>query len=78
MDLQAALAQERLFFRPTRRASRRTLGGIIAENAGGPVCLKYGVTKQYMLGLKAVLPTGRTVEFGGSTVKNVVGYDLVS
>ena len=34
---------------------------MIAENAGGPVCLKYGVTKQYVLGLKAVLPTGRTV-----------------
>jgi glycolate oxidase len=54
------------------------MGGIIAENAGGPVCLKYGVTKQYILGLKAVLPTGRAIEFGGKTVKNVVGYDLVS
>ncbi len=79
MDLQAALAQERLFFPPDPQSFLgATLGGIIAENAGGPVCLKYGVTKQYMLGLKAVLPTGRTVEFGGSTVKNVVGYDLVS
>ena len=79
MDLQAALAQERLFFPPDPQSFLgATLGGIIAENAGGPVCLKYGVTKQYMLGLKAVLPTGRIVEFGGSTVKNVVGYDLVS
>ena len=42
------------------------------------MCLKYGVTKQYILGLQAVLPTGRAVQFGGSTVKNVVGYDLVS
>ena len=42
------------------------------------MCLKYGVTKQYILGLQAVLPTGRAVQFGGNTVKNVVGYDLVS
>lgn len=79
MDLQVALARERLFFPPDPQSFLgATLGGIIAENAGGPVCLKYGVTKQYMLGLQAVLPTGRTVEFGGRTVKNVVGYDLVS
>ncbi|MHB0959643.1 MAG: FAD-binding oxidoreductase [Pirellulaceae bacterium] len=79
MDLQVALARERLFFPPDPQSFLgATLGGIIAENAGGPVCLKYGVTKQYILGLQAVLPTGRTVELGGSTVKNVVGYDLVS
>ena len=79
MDLQAALAAENLFFPPDPQSFLgATMGGIIAENAGGPVCLKYGVTKQYILGLKAVLPTGRSVEFGGSTVKNVVGYDLVS
>ena len=79
MDLQAALAQQKLFFPPDPQSFLgATIGGIVAENAGGPVCLKYGVTKQYILGLKAVLPTGRTVEFGGTTVKNVVGYDLVS
>ncbi len=79
MDLQAALARQRLFFPPDPQSFLgATLGGIIAENAGGPVCLKYGVTKQYLLGLQAVLPTGRIVNFGGSTVKNVVGYDLVS
>lgn len=79
MDLQTALAQEGLFFPPDPQSFLgATLGGIIAENAGGPVCVKYGVTKQYVMGLKAVLPTGRIVEFGGSTVKNVVGYDLVS
>lgn len=79
MDLQTALAEQKLFFPPDPQSFLgATLGGIIAENAGGPVCLKYGVTKQYILGLKAVLPTGRTVEFGGTTVKNVVGYDLVS
>ncbi len=79
MDLQTALAQQKLFFPPDPQSFLgATLGGIVAENAGGPVCLKYGVTKQYILGLKAVLPTGRSVEFGGTTVKNVVGYDLVS
>jgi len=79
MDLQVALARERLFFPPDPQSFLgATLGGIIAENAGGPVSLKYGVTKQYILGLQAVLPTGRIVEFGGTTVKNVVGYDLVS
>ncbi len=79
MDLQTALAARKLFFPPDPQSFLgATLGGVIAENAGGPVCLKYGVTKQYILGLKAVLPTGRTVDFGGSTVKNVVGYDLVS
>lgn len=79
MDLQVALARARLFFPPDPQSFLgATLGGVIAENAGGPVCLKYGVTKQYVLGLQAVLPTGRIVEFGGSTVKNVVGYDLVS
>lgn len=79
MDLQTALAARKLFFPPDPQSFLgATLGGIVAENAGGPVCLKYGVTKQYVLGLKAVLPTGRTVDLGGSTVKNVVGYDLVS
>lgn len=78
-DLQVALAQKGLFFPPDPQSFLgATLGGMIAENAGGPVCLKYGVTKHYMLGLQAVLPTGRIMEFGGSTVKNVVGYDLVS
>ena len=79
MDLQTTLAAQSLFFPPDPQSFLgATIGGIIAENAGGPVCLKYGVTKQYILGLKAVLPTGKTVEFGGGTVKNVVGYDLVS
>jgi glycolate oxidase len=79
MDLQVALAEQGLFFPPDPQSFLgATLGGMIAENAGGPVCLKYGVTKHYVLGLEAVLPSGRVVNLGGSTVKNVVGYDLVS
>ena len=52
------------------------IGGNVAECAGGPRAFKYGTTKQYVLGLQAVLPTGEIVETGGKVVKNVVGYDL--
>lgn len=79
MNLQSALEKKGLFFPPDpQSALGATIGGIIAENAGGPLCVKYGVTKQYVLGLTVVLPTGRIVKFGSSTVKNVTGYDLVS
>jgi glycolate oxidase len=48
----------------------------VAECAGGPRAFKYGVTKRYVLGLEAVLPTGEVIRTGSKTVKNVVGYDL--
>ncbi len=53
-----------------------TLGGNVAENAGGPRAIKYGVTKDYVLGLETVLPDGRVLMTGGKTYKGVVGYDL--
>lgn len=53
-----------------------TLGGNVAENAGGPMAIKYGVTRDYVLGLEMVLPDGRVVNTGGKTLKGVVGYDL--
>ncbi len=53
-----------------------TLGGNVAECAGGMRALKYGVTRDYVLGLEVVLPTGSIVRTGGRTVKHVVGYDL--
>jgi glycolate oxidase len=53
-----------------------TLGGNVAENAGGPRAVKYGVTKDYVLGLETVLPDGRVLMTGGRTYKGVVGYDL--
>ncbi|MFS0786395.1 FAD-linked oxidase C-terminal domain-containing protein [Shouchella sp. 1P09AA] len=53
-----------------------TIGGNLAENAGGPRGLKYGVTKDYVLGLEIVTPEGEVVRTGGKTVKNVTGYDL--
>jgi len=78
MDLNIRLAKEGLFFPPDPQSFLgATLGGIIAENAGGPACVKYGVTKQYILGLEVVLPTGDIVNLGGRTLKNVVGYDLI-
>jgi glycolate oxidase len=66
-----------LFYPPDPASSRvSTIGGNIAENAGGPRCFKYGVTRDYVLGLELVLPDGRTLKTGGKTVKNVTGYDL--
>jgi glycolate oxidase len=77
-DLTMKLAKEGLFFPPDPQSFLgATLGGIIAENAGGPACVKYGVTKQYILGVEVVLPTGEIVNLGGRTLKNVVGYDLL-
>ena len=77
-DLTMRLAKEGLFFPPDPQSFLgATLGGIIAENAGGPACVKYGVTKQYILGIEAVLANGDIVSLGGRTLKNVVGYDLL-
>jgi len=78
MDLNMALGREGLFFPPDPQSFLgATMGGIIAENAGGPACVKYGVTKQYILGLEVVLANGDIVNLGGRTLKNVVGYDLM-
>lgn len=54
-----------------------TLGGNIAENAGGGKAIKYGVTSRYILGLEFVTPTGEVVWLGGKLAKDVTGYDLV-
>ncbi len=70
---------ERLgLFYPPDPASKdfSTLGGNIAECAGGPRCVKYGVTRDYVLGLEVVTPTGDIIHTGGRAIKNVVGYDL--
>jgi glycolate oxidase len=78
MELNMALAREGLFFPPDPQSFLgATMGGVIAENAGGPACVKYGVTKQYILGLEVVLANGDIVNLGGRTLKNVVGYDLM-
>ena len=65
-------------FYPPDPASRGSshLGGNLAECAGGPRAIKYGVTKDYVLGIEAVLPTGEIVNTGGRVLKNVTGYNL--
>ena len=66
------------FFYPPDPASMNfcTIGGNVAENAGGPRALKYGVTKDYVMELEAVLPNGEIITTGVRTPKGVVGYDL--
>ncbi len=54
-----------------------SIGGNVAENAGGGKAIKYGVTERYVLGLQLVTPTGETVELGGRRVKDVTGYNLI-
>jgi len=55
-----------------------TIGGNVAENAGGPRAVKYGVTRDYVLGLEVVLPDGSVINTGSRTFKGVVGYDITS
>jgi len=77
MDLQRAAQRLGLFFPPDPASwETATIGGNLAENAGGPRCLKYGVMKDYVLGLEVVLPDGQIMRTGGRTIKNVAGYDL--
>ena len=76
-EFQAAVEKLGRFY-PPDPASRanNTLGGNIATNAGGPRCLKYGVTRDYVLGLEVILANGEIVKLGGRTHKNKTGFDL--
>lgn len=75
--LQRELQRHRLFYPPDPASMNFcTIGGNVAENAGGARAVKYGVTKDYVLGLEAVLPDGRLINTGVKTAKGVVGYDL--
>ncbi|MGD0350414.1 MAG: FAD-linked oxidase C-terminal domain-containing protein [Verrucomicrobiota bacterium] len=75
--LQVAVEKRGLFY-PPDPASRADnfIGGNIATNAGGPRCLKYGVTRDYVLGLEVVLADGTIVRLGGRTHKNKTGFEL--
>ncbi len=75
--LQAEVEALGLYY-PPDPASRGscTIGGNVAENAGGPHCVKYGLTREYVLSLEAVLPDGRVLRTGGKMRKDVAGYDL--
>ncbi|MCX7995731.1 MAG: FAD-binding oxidoreductase [candidate division WOR-3 bacterium] len=76
--LEKELAKYNLFFPPDPVSlDSCTLGGNIAECAGGPRAMKYGVTKNYITGLEVVLPDGTVIKLGGKLLKNVTGYDLI-
>jgi len=78
-DLQVAVEKLGLFYPPDPSSIKHsTIGGNIACNAGGPRCLKYGVTGDYVLGLTVVLADGRILHTGGKCIKDVVGYDLTA
>jgi glycolate oxidase len=77
-DLQREVRNRRLFYPPDPASLKNSsIGGNIATNAGGPRCLKYGVTRHYVLGLEVVLADGTVVRVGGRTHKNKTGFDLV-
>src|SRR5712691_10362242 len=76
-DLQQAVKKVGLFYPPDPASlNQSSIGGNVAECAGGPRAFKYGTTKRYVLAMEAVLPTGEVIETGSKAVKNVVGYDL--
>ena len=77
LDLQQMLAPQGMQFCPDPASQKvSTIGGNVGENAGGPHCLKYGVTVTHVLGLTVVLPSGEVKRFGGKAV-DPPGYDLV-
>jgi glycolate oxidase len=77
-DLHRAVEAEGLFYPPDPASLDSCfIGGNIAEGAGGPRAVKYGVTKDYVVGLEAVLPSGEIIKSGGKLVKNVTGYNLI-
>ena len=74
--LNAAIAKHGLIYPPDPgTVATATMGGSAAENSGGLRGLKYGVTKNYIMGMEVVLANGNKVRFGGKTVKNVTAYD---
>jgi len=76
-DLQKEVAKHGVMYPPDPASMFvSTIGGNVALNAGGPRGVKYGVTRDYLLGLEVVLPSGDVIRTGGKTLKNVTGYDL--
>lgn len=76
-EVKAAARAHGLWYPPDPSSYETcTIGGNLATNAGGPCCVKYGVTTDYVLGLQVVLADGRAVRLGGRTIKDVAGYDL--
>src|SRR5437867_3054918 len=77
-DLKAAVRAQKLFYPPDPASMKDcTIGGNVATNAGGPRCLKYGVTRNYVIGLEVVLANGEVLRTGGRVHKNKTGFDLI-
>ena len=77
-DLKAAARAQKLFYPPDPASMKDcTIGGNVATNAGGPRCLKYGVTRNYVIGLELVLANGDVLRSGGRVHKNKTGFDLI-
>jgi glycolate oxidase len=77
-DLKAAVRTQKLFYPPDPASMKDcTIGGNVATNAGGPRCLKYGVTRNYVIGLEVVLANGEVLRTGGPVHKNKTGFDLI-
>lgn len=78
-DLHAEVESQGLFYPPDPNSlDNCAIGGNVAENAGGPRALKYGVTREYVLGLDAVLMGGTCLRVGRRTIKGVAGYDMTA
>jgi FAD/FMN-containing dehydrogenases len=76
-EFQQEVERFGLFYPPDPSSFKySTIGGNIAENAGGPRCLKYGVTREYVLGLTAVIKEGEVIKTGNPVIKDVAGYDI--
>ena len=76
-DLNRAVAEHGLFYPPDPASFEMcTIGGNLAENSGGLRCVKYGVTRDWVLGLEVVLADGSVIRTGGKNIKDVAGYDL--
>ena len=77
-ELKGAVRAQKLFYPPDPASMKDcTIGGNVATNAGGPRCLKYGVTRNYILGLEVVLASGEVLRTGGAVHKNKTGFDLI-
>jgi glycolate oxidase len=77
-DLKVAAKAQKLFYPPDPASMKDcTIGGNVATNAGGPRCLKYGVTRNYVIGLEVVLANGEVLRTGGRVHKNKTGFDLI-
>ena len=77
-ELKAAARAQKLFYPPDPASMKDcTIGGNVATNAGGPRCLKYGVTRNYVIGLEVVLANGDVLRTGGRVHKNKTGFDLI-